>query len=59
MKKRMKMLPTGAIVITKAKGKVQVHHPSDSDYPLHLLYYRQMEQIEKQLNKISIYGSIQ
>jgi len=56
MKKRMKMLPTGAIVITKAKGKVQVHHPSDKDYPLHLLYYRQMEQIEKQLDKISIYG---
>ena len=56
MEKQRKMLPTGAIVITKANGKVQVHHPSDKDYPLHLMYYRQMEQIEKQLNKISING---
>ena len=54
MKNKMKMLPTGTIVKTKKNGKVQVHHPSDSDYPLHLLYYRQMQQIEKQLNKISI-----
>ena len=44
---KMKMLSTGAIVKTKANGKVQVHHPKDSDYPLHLLYYRQIQQIEK------------
>ena len=47
MKTQMKMLPTGTIVITKGKGKVQVHHPKDKDYPLHLLYYRQIEQINK------------
>ncbi len=52
MKNKMKMLPTGTIVKTKKNGKVQVHHPSDKDYPLHLLYYRQIKQIENNTKHI-------
>jgi len=45
---KMKMLSTGEIVKTKANGKVVTkHYPTDSDYALHLNYYRQIQQIEK------------